>query len=90
MTLEEKLRRFDDEAARTLDALFVHLHRHRAAIIAKARERHISGHAQWGDGLLFELTHAELEEERDQELADGLVYEMVRRRLASDARGPSI
>lgn len=80
MTLEEKLAAFDAEATTTFYALLVYLNGNRDRIIALARERHVWGHHEYGDGLLFELGTPALAEERDQELADGLVYEMVRRR----------
>lgn len=93
MTKEEKLAAFDGEATQAFYALFAYIGGNRDRIIALARERHAWGHDTYGDGLLFELNTAQLCDERDQELADGLVYEMVRRRrakAASDARGPSI
>lgn len=80
MTLEEKLAAFDGEVGQSFYALLAYLNQNRERIIALARERHVWGHNEYGDGLLFELDAASLADERDQELADGLVYEMVRRR----------
>lgn len=80
MTLEEKLAAFDAEAVQAYNSILASLGHRMAAIISLARERHVWGHETYGDGLLFELTAAELADERDQELADAVVYEMVRQR----------
>lgn len=82
MTLEEKLAAFDQEAAAAVNSVLAHLGSKSYELVALARARHIWGHEAHGDGLLFELNLEELAEERDQELADAIVYEMVRRRCS--------
>lgn len=86
MTLEEKLAAFDAEIGSAYSELVMHLLEHRTEIVALARERHVWGHEAYGDGLLFELDAGELADERDQELADGIVYQMIRRRKARHSR----
>lgn len=82
MTLEEKLAAFDEEAAAALNAVLARLASQGRELVALARARHVWGHETYGDGYLFELSEQELAEERDQEIADGIVYEMVRRRCS--------
>lgn len=80
MTLEEKLAAFDAEVAAAFDSVMEECAARRDELVALARTRHVWGHETYGDGYLFDLDLRELTEERDQEIADGIVYEMVRRR----------
>ena len=72
--LAEKLQTFDATAEQAVDFLISRLVEDRERLIQLARERHIWGHHEHGDGLLYEYDEAQLLEETDQELADAVVY----------------
>lgn len=79
MTLEEKLAAFDAEARAAYTAVVTYLLENRDDLIALARARHVEGHDRYGDGNLFEWDDERLAVERDEELADSVVYEVRRR-----------
>lgn len=87
MLLEDKLSAFDAEVEEAFTSYVTGILKRKAEIVALARRRHVWGHHEYGDGLLFELDPAELAGERDQESADGIVYEMVLRRKAAALAG---
>jgi hypothetical protein len=81
-TLEAKLANFDRHAVDAVFDLIQLLLDEKERLIALARERHIWGHHTYGDGNFREWDDARLNAERDQEVADWLVYrtEELRRR----------
>jgi hypothetical protein len=87
-TLEEKLAAFDAESAAVCIDLFFDLSmspERRADLIALARSRHIEGHGLYGDRELFEWDAERLARERDEELADAIIYSVVLRRLRRES-----
>lgn len=87
MLLEDKLAAFDAEVEEAFTSYVVGVIQRKAEIVSLARRRHVWGHETYGDGLLFELNAGELGDERDQESADGIVYEMVRIRKVAALAG---
>jgi hypothetical protein len=83
-SLEAKLSNFDQHATDAVFDLIQLLFDQRERLIALARERHIWGHHTYGDGNFREWDDARLLVERDQEVADWLVYrtEELRRHAA--------
>lgn len=65
---------FDRHAADAVLDLVNLLHTDGHRLIALARERHIWGHHEYGDRNLREWDDERLRLERDQEIADWLVY----------------
>lgn len=87
--LEAKLAAFDEEAVLACLDLFGELElRRRDRLIALARSRHIQGHGLYGDRELFEWDDARLERERDEELADAVIYTVVMRRRRDASLDP--
>jgi hypothetical protein len=81
--LEEKLAMFDADADAVCLDLFFDLSmapERRAELLALARSRHIAGHGLYGDRQLFEWDASRLARERDEELADAIIYSVVLRR----------
>jgi hypothetical protein len=81
-TLIAKLANFDAHAVDAVFDLVQLLLDEKERLIALARERHIWGHHTYGDGNFREWSDARLNAERDQEVADWIVYrtEELRRR----------
>ena len=73
-TLDAKLANFDRHVRDAVYDLIDLLFRDQDKLIALARERHIWGHHEYGDANLREWSDARLRVERDQEVADWLVY----------------
>ena len=73
-TLEAKLANFDRHARDAVYDLIDLLFREQDRLIALARERHEWGHHAYGDANLREWSDEQLRVERDQEVADWLVY----------------
>jgi len=72
---------FDAEASLAFNAALAAFGSRRKRILELARQRHIEGHHRYGDTHLFEFDADRLAKERDEELADSVLYEMQRRRL---------
>jgi hypothetical protein len=84
--LEAKLAMFDAEADAVCSALFSSMHQdQREELLALARMRHIAGHGLYGDRELFEWDDERLERERNEELADAIIYTTVLRRRRREA-----
>lgn len=84
--LEQKLEVFDRKAWGAVDDLARLLVRDRQRLIALARERHIEGHHEYGDTEMREWSDSKLDSERDDEVADWLVYRVEQLRREEEAK----